>query len=95
MLFFPLHLDGLQILCPASTLLFQVQQIPLQANFRRINKQMPLIWIVLVSKSFYNTANITTKYQIVFLKEKNSLNTFWQLQKKHISVSLVEKISPF
>jgi len=31
---------------------------------------MSLSWIVLVSKSHYNTANITTKYQIVFLREK-------------------------
>ena len=31
---------------------------------------MPLRWIMLVSKSLYNTANITTKYQIIFLREK-------------------------
>jgi len=30
---------------------------------------MPLSWIVLVSKSLYNGANIVTKYQIIFLRE--------------------------
>jgi hypothetical protein len=31
---------------------------------------MPLSWIMLVYKSLYNTTNISTEYQIVFLREK-------------------------
>jgi len=31
---------------------------------------MPLSWIVLVSKSLYNRANIITKYHIIFMREK-------------------------
>jgi hypothetical protein len=35
-----------------------------------INKQTPLSWVVLVSRSLHNRANIVTKYQIIFFREK-------------------------
>jgi hypothetical protein len=42
-------------------------QLHLVGHFRK-----PPSWIVLVSKFLYNGANIITKYQIVFLREKSS-----------------------
>jgi hypothetical protein len=41
-----------------------------EADVWRVNEQTPLSWIILVSKSLHNRANIITKYQIVFMKEK-------------------------
>ena len=54
---------------------------------------MPLIWIVLMYKSVCNRANVITKYQIVYLREK-SLNSFWCFQKTHISVSWWRRFHP-
>jgi hypothetical protein len=36
------------------------------------------VWVMLVSKSLYKRANIVTKYQIIFLREK-FFEFFWQL----------------
>jgi len=36
------------------------------------------VWVLLVSQSLYNRANIVTKYQIIFLREK-FFEFFWQL----------------
>ena len=55
---------------------------------------MLLSWIVLMSKSFYTRANIITKYQIIFLRQK-----FFELilmkAKEIYFIILVEKIPPF
>jgi len=56
---------------------------------------MTLSWIVLVSKSLCNRANIITKYKLVFLREKSfELIIFWRrfhpfsLEPKNLDTSL-------
>jgi hypothetical protein len=55
---------------------------------------MPLSWIVLASKILYNTANIITKYQSVFLTEK-FFEFILVITKETYFTILVEKILPF
>ena len=55
---------------------------------------MPLIWIVLVSKSFCNGANIITNYQIIFVREK-FFEFIVEISKETYFIVLVEKILPF
>jgi len=55
---------------------------------------MPLSWNVLVSKSFYNRANISTNYQIIFLREK-FFEFIVMISKEMYFIVLVEKILPF
>jgi len=55
---------------------------------------MPLIWIMLVYKSLYNTPNIITEYQIVFLRE-NFFEFIAVIMEETLFNILVENIAPF
>jgi hypothetical protein len=55
---------------------------------------MPLFWIVLVFKRFYNRANIITNYQVIFLREK-FFELIVAISKETYFIALVEKILPF
>jgi len=54
---------------------------------------MPLSWIVLVYKNLYNTPNIITEYQIVFLREK--FFEFITVIMEETLFSILENIAPF
>ena len=56
---------------------------------------MPLIWIVLVSKSFYDRAYIITKYQLIFLKKRKFLKFILVIGKEAYFSILVEEFHPF
>jgi hypothetical protein len=57
------------------------------------NKRTPPIWIMLVPKSSYNRVNISTKHQIVFLREK-FCEFVLEITKETYFIILVGKIPP-
>jgi len=69
------------------------RSIPFKLPFR-VNKQTPLSWIVLASKSLDNTASGITKYQIVLLTGKFFEFILAIAKEIYFSIS-VQKIPPF
>jgi len=69
-----------------------VEQNHFQDNFRRINEQAPLIWVMFMARNIHNVTNIIAKHDTIFLGEEILEFIMASTVKTHLSI-LAQKIS--